>query len=193
MPRALKVFRSHRGFYDTVVATPSKKAALEAWGSRQDLFREGLAEITSDPDAVKAALAKPGIVLRRPFGSDEPFSENPGLPKIGGKSVAKPKPQRTAVKAKAAAAAPGRKDRDQGRKAARERKREEKAERARAAEREKALAREARRKYEAALARLDEEEERALAEIDRQRAKLAEQEESVKRVYARRRQLLRDN
>ena len=32
MPRPLKVFRAHLGFYDTVVAVPSQKAAAEAWG-----------------------------------------------------------------------------------------------------------------------------------------------------------------
>jgi hypothetical protein len=55
---------------------------LKAWGSRQNLFREGVASETKDPQAVAAALAKPGVVLRRAVGSDAPFSENPGLPQI---------------------------------------------------------------------------------------------------------------
>src|SRR5258707_1324226 len=82
MPRVLKVFQAHLGFYDTAVAAPSKAAALKAWGSRQNLFREGVASETKDPQAVTAALAKPGVVLRRPVGSNAPFSENPGLPQI---------------------------------------------------------------------------------------------------------------
>ena len=82
MPRHLKVFQAHLGFYDTAVAAPSRAAALKAWGSRQNLFREGVASETKDPQAVTAALAKPGVVLRRPVGSNAAFSENPGLPQI---------------------------------------------------------------------------------------------------------------
>ena len=90
MPRVLKVFRAHLGFYDTAVAAPSRAAALKAWGSRQNLFREGVASETQDPQAVTAALAKPGVVLRRPVGSNAPFSENPGLPQIPNAPKKKP-------------------------------------------------------------------------------------------------------
>src|SRR3954469_8954040 len=82
MPRPLKTFQAHLGFYDTVVAAPSRAAALKAWGSRQNLFREGVASETKDAQAVTAALAKPGVVLRRPVGSNAPFSENPDLPRV---------------------------------------------------------------------------------------------------------------
>ena len=82
MPRSLKTFQAHLGFYDTVVAAPSRSAALKAWGSRQNLFRDGSASETKDVQAVTAALAKPGVVLRRPAGSNAPFSENPGLPRV---------------------------------------------------------------------------------------------------------------
>lgn len=78
MPR-LKAFQAHLGFFDTVVAAPSQKAALQAWGSRQDLFRDGTAKPASDPDAVSAALAHPGVVLKRLAGSKDPFSEQPPL------------------------------------------------------------------------------------------------------------------
>ena len=82
MPRSLKIFRTHLGFFDTVVAAPSMKAALTAWGARQNLFHEGLAQVTNDPKAVMAALAKPGVVLRRAAGSDDPFTEDPRLPMV---------------------------------------------------------------------------------------------------------------
>ncbi|HYK80118.1 MAG TPA: hypothetical protein VEU95_10830, partial [Micropepsaceae bacterium] len=72
-------------------------AALKAWGSRQNLFREGVASETKDPQAVAAALAKPGVVLRRPVGSNAPFSENPGLPQIP-KLPKKPLPAKTQTK-----------------------------------------------------------------------------------------------
>jgi hypothetical protein len=80
--RPLKVFRTHLGFFDTIVAVPSMKAALEAWGAKQNLFHEGLAEVTNDPKAVMAALAKPGVVLRRAAGSGAAFTEDPDLPML---------------------------------------------------------------------------------------------------------------
>src|SRR5882724_3137517 len=97
MARHLKVFRAHLGFYDTAVAAPSRAAALKAWGSRQNLFREGVASETKDPQAVTAALAKPGVVLRRPVGSNAAFSENPGLPQIP-KASKKTPPAKTQAK-----------------------------------------------------------------------------------------------
>src|ERR1700716_573455 len=96
MARHLKVFGAHLGFYDTAVAAPSQAAALKAWGSRQNLFREGVASETKDPQAVTAALAKPGVVLRRPVGSNAAFSENPGLPQIP--NAPKKKPAKTQAK-----------------------------------------------------------------------------------------------
>ena len=77
-----KVYQAHLGFYDTVIAAPSQASALAAWGSSQNLFRIGLAKLADDPKAIEAALAKPGMVLRRPAGSTVPFSEHPPLPKI---------------------------------------------------------------------------------------------------------------
>jgi hypothetical protein len=83
MPK-LKVFQAHLGFFDTVVAAFSQKAALEAWGSRQDLFRDGTAAIATGPDAIKVALEKPGVVLKRLSGSTGAFLEQPPLPKSTG-------------------------------------------------------------------------------------------------------------
>jgi hypothetical protein len=96
MARALKTFQAHLGFYDTVVAAPSQAAALKAWGSRQNLFREGFAKASNDPAAIAAATAKPGVVLRRAAGSKAPFSENPALPQIPNAPKApKPAPKKT--------------------------------------------------------------------------------------------------
>ena len=39
MPRKLKTYQTSQGFYDLAVATPSMKAALEAWGSKQKPVR----------------------------------------------------------------------------------------------------------------------------------------------------------
>jgi len=64
MPRKLKVFRTPIGFHDAYVAAPTKKAALEAWGTDANLFARGTAEEVTDPKLTAAPLAKPGEVIR---------------------------------------------------------------------------------------------------------------------------------
>jgi hypothetical protein len=80
MPRALKVFKTHIGFHDLVVAAPSMKAAAAAWDASPRLFAQGFAAPTSEPDAVKAALAQPGVVLRRPHGQAGAYKADPDKP-----------------------------------------------------------------------------------------------------------------
>ena len=53
---------------------------MEAWGAGSNLFHQGVAKESSDPEVVAATMSKPGVVLRRPVGSDAPFSEHPDLP-----------------------------------------------------------------------------------------------------------------
>ena len=74
MPR-IKVFTADLGFYETAVATRSRKMALAHWGVTRDLFREGSARETNDPRVVEAAMRKVGLVVRRPIGSSGPFEE----------------------------------------------------------------------------------------------------------------------
>jgi hypothetical protein len=69
MPRRLKVYRTAIGFHDAYVAAPSMKAALEAWGTDKNLFARGVAEQVTDPKLTRAALARPGEVVRVPRGS----------------------------------------------------------------------------------------------------------------------------
>jgi len=68
--KKLKVFRTPIGFHDAYVAAPSRKAALEAWGSDGDLFAQGLAEVVTDPKLTKKALARPGEVIRMRRGTE---------------------------------------------------------------------------------------------------------------------------
>jgi hypothetical protein len=85
MTRALKVFKTHIGFYDLIVAAPSMKAAAAAWEASPRLFAQGFAEQTNEPDAVKAALAQPGVVLRRPHGQAGAYkarADKPAAPKV---------------------------------------------------------------------------------------------------------------
>ncbi|UQD76763.1 cell envelope biogenesis protein TolA [Bradyrhizobium japonicum] len=97
--RKLKTYQTSLGFYDQAVAAPSMKAALEAWGASSNLFHQGAAKETDDPVIVAATMASPGVVLRRPVGSDGPFTESAKLPtdladseaKTKSKSKSKPK------------------------------------------------------------------------------------------------------
>jgi colicin import membrane protein len=101
----LKVFHAQFGFYDTVVAAPSRAAAMRAWGIRQNLFVDGQARETSDEAAVAVAIAHPEVVLKRPVGSQGAFKVDPtGLPDVPDAPAKKVKARST--KAKAASPAP---------------------------------------------------------------------------------------
>ncbi len=102
MARKLKTYQTSLGFFDLAMAAPSMKAALEAWGADSNLFHQGAAKESHDPDVIAATMAKPGIVLRRPVGSDGSFSEHAELPThLGGGG-----PTKAARKSKGAKAQP---------------------------------------------------------------------------------------
>lgn len=173
MARRLKTYQTSSGFFDLAVAAPSMKAAAEAWGSRTNVFKQGFAKETRDPAIVAATMAKPGVVLKRPVGSNGPFTEHAELPKNlpveklkerPAKSQKKPAPRKTDRKAERAAAMEF--EREQKRrelkslkeKSAREKKRRH---------REQAIA-----KAERALEQAEREHETKLQEIEKARASL---------------------
>ena len=80
MARKLKTYQTSLGFFDLAIAAPSMKAALEAWGADSNLFHQGAAKESDDPDVIAATMKKPGVVLKRPVGSDGSFSEHAELP-----------------------------------------------------------------------------------------------------------------
>src|SRR5260370_23655795 len=90
MAKKLKTYETSLGFFDLAIAAPSMKAALEAWGADSNLFHQGAARESDDPDVVAATMAKPGVVLKRPVGSTGAFREHAELPLklgVGGKSA----------------------------------------------------------------------------------------------------------
>jgi colicin import membrane protein len=82
MPRKLKVYQTSQGFYDLAIAAPSMAAALRAWGANPDLFQQGFARQSEDEQVIAAAMAQPGVVLRRPVGSSKRFQEHAELPTV---------------------------------------------------------------------------------------------------------------
>lgn len=83
MAAKLKVFTWSDGFHAFTVATSSRPKALEAWGSKQDLFATGLASQLSGGPDYEAALASPGEVVERSLTID--------VGKIGKAKPAKPR------------------------------------------------------------------------------------------------------
>jgi hypothetical protein len=82
------------------------KAALEAWGADSNLFHQGAAKESHDPDVIAATMAKPGVVLKRPVGSDGPFGEHAELPKNLGEDGRKKPAHKPSAKAKESSAHP---------------------------------------------------------------------------------------
>ncbi|HXH47383.1 MAG TPA: cell envelope biogenesis protein TolA [Bradyrhizobium sp.] len=154
--RKLKTYQTSLGFYDQAIAAPSMKAALEAWGASSNLFHQGIASETDDPDIVAATLAKPGVVLRRPVGSDGRFTESAELPTDLGEGEARPgrKPRKPPAK-KPAAKAVKKRSREVDDAAARKA--------AAAFEKEERRREAARRKEEAARAKARERRDKAVA------------------------------
>jgi colicin import membrane protein len=108
MARKLKTYITSIGFYDLAIAAPSMKAALEAWGSNQNLFHQGQAQETDSAPLVTATMAQPGVVLRRPVGSKGAYKEKPDAPRdlpVGGPFP--PRREKPILKKAKAAAAKG--------------------------------------------------------------------------------------
>jgi colicin import membrane protein len=118
MPRKLKVYQTSLGFFDLAIAAPTMKAALKAWGaSESNLFQQGFARQSDDREVIAAAMTQPGVVLRRPVGSNKRFQKNAELPtaeslaehvrrkEVPSKKTKAPKSIRTNEKAERKAAA----------------------------------------------------------------------------------------
>ncbi|MBI2261658.1 MAG: hypothetical protein HYU62_08345 [Caulobacterales bacterium] len=85
MARKLKVFCYSDGFHSWTVAAPSRARALEAWGVKRDLFKDGSAkEIDIGPDR-EAALAAPGELIERGLSVDIGKVERTAAPKAKAK------------------------------------------------------------------------------------------------------------
>ncbi len=182
MVRKLKVYTTSIGFFDLAVAAPSMKAASEAWGSDPEIFRRGFARQTEDPAIVECAMAKPGIVLRRPVGSKSAFKEHAVLPKGLDAGPAPPKPPpksawkatRDAAQDRAAALAY---EKEQARREAERRKEEAKR------KREEERRERARAKADAELERARKQHEERVAAIEERRRELEAEADAAEREW----------
>ena len=179
MARKLKTYVTSVGFFDLAIAAPSMKAALQAWGSNSNLFHQGFASEVTDGPAVEATMARPGIVLRRPVGTNKPFEEDASLPT----DIADAR-EDTAKRRKPQERPPREIDRKAARKAApddgrAERKREA-ARRKEEAAREKARKRreQAVAKAQAALDEAERDHARKAAAIAKERAEIEAREQA---------------
>lgn len=174
MPRKLKTFQTSLGFYDLAIAAPSMKAALEAWGAGSNLFHQGAAKETDDAEVVAATMSKPGVVLKRPAGSNGHFAEHAGLPtdlgaegEAGRKKGRRPDPKwrpASEISEKDARKAAADFEREQKRRDA-ERRKEDAAREKERAKREKLVA-----KAQAALDEAQREHEERAESLDAERA-----------------------
>lgn len=81
MARALKVFSYSDGFHSWTVAATSRAKALDAWGVKRDLFKDGSAvEAKAGPDR-DAALKAPGELIERGLSVDIGKVEKTKAPK----------------------------------------------------------------------------------------------------------------
>jgi hypothetical protein len=152
MARKLKTYQTSLGFFDMAIAAPSMKAALEAWGSKSNLFHQGFAKEVDDPDVIAATTAKPGVILRRAVGSDGPFQEEAELPSDLSRGKVEGRPKR--LRTKPGKRSPGKMDEQAARKAAL------------AYEKEQKHRESQRRKEEAARAKQRERREQAIARAE---------------------------
>jgi hypothetical protein len=158
------------------------KAAREAWGADSNLFHQGAAKQSDDPEVVAATMAKPGVVLRRPVGSQRSFGEHSDLPSdlgSGENGAGRQRRRAKLVKRGAAKAAPELSEREARKAAAdfdKEQKRREAERRREEAVREKERGRreKATAKAQAALDKAEREHEERASAIEAERAAVDE-------------------
>ena len=194
MARKLKTYQTSLGFFDMAIAAPSMKAALEAWGSKSNLFHQGFASEVDDPDVIAATISKPGVILRRPVGSDGPFREDADLPSDLSREQVRGRPEKH--RAKPGKRSPQKVDDQAARKAALAYEKEQKQRESQQRKEETARAKERERREQAiakAQAAIDEAEqahEQRAAKIDTERAALEQRAQAEDERWKKQREKL---
>jgi colicin import membrane protein len=194
MARKLKTYQTSLGFFDMAVAAPSMKAALEAWGSKSNLFHQGFASEVDDPDVIAATMSKPGVILRRPVGSDGPFKEDADLPSDLSREKVKGRPKKH--RAKPGKRSPLEIDDQAARKAALAYEREQRQRESQRRKQEATRAKERERreqtiaKAQAAIEEAKRAHEQRAGKIDSERAALEERSQAEEKRWAKQKEKL---
>jgi hypothetical protein len=194
MARKLKTYQTSLGFFDMAVAAPSMKAALEAWGSKSNLFHQGFAKEVDDPDVIAATMSKPGVILRRPVGSDGPFKEDADLPSDLSREKVNGRPKKH--RAKPGKQSPPEIDDQAARRAASAYEKEQRQREGQRRKEEAARAKERERREQAiakAQAAIDEAErahKQRAGKIDSERADLEERSQAEEKRWERQKEKL---
>src|SRR5712675_1625027 len=93
MAKKLKTYETSLGFFDLAIAAPSMKAALEAWGADSNLFHQGAAKQSEDPDVVAATTAKPGVRSSVLWVRMGPSRNTPNYPAISPSTAERRRPR----------------------------------------------------------------------------------------------------
>jgi colicin import membrane protein len=194
MPRKLKTYQTSLGFYDLAIAAPSMKAALEAWGAGSNLFHQGFATETDDPDVVAVTMAKPGVVLKRPAGSNGRFAEHSELPDSEHEERGRKKPHRAEPKRRTTPTMSVEDSRNAAAEFEREQKRRnaERREEQAAREKERAKREKLVTKAEDALEAAQREHEERQASLEAERTEIEKRIEAEEARWERERAKLRD-
>ncbi|WP_346657115.1 cell envelope biogenesis protein TolA [Bradyrhizobium sp. BRP56] len=80
MARKLKAYQTSLGLFGLAIAAPSMNTGSESLGADSNLFHQGAAKKSEDPDVIAATTVAPGVALKRPVGSSGKFKENAELP-----------------------------------------------------------------------------------------------------------------
>ena len=71
----------------TAIQLAFSEGGAASLGCEYNLFHQGVAKETNEPEVVAATMAQPGVILRRPVGSDGPFRQHADLPTLSGDEV----------------------------------------------------------------------------------------------------------
>ena len=96
MARKLKTYQTSLGFFEQAIAAPSMKAALEAWGADSNLFHQGAAKESTDPDIIAATMAKPGSSSSAPWDPMAPSANTPNCRRTSAKTGRRSPPTKPA-------------------------------------------------------------------------------------------------
>ena len=91
MAKKLKTYsETSLGFFRPGYSGAVDEGSLGSLGRGQQSFSPGAAKRSEDPAVVAATMAKPGVMLKRPVGSNGAFKEHAELPTNLGDATARP-------------------------------------------------------------------------------------------------------